>query len=266
MLPYLIAFFGALLTAVLIWWLHRSQQTSRQDIVDRTTALPLLNQETLQGLLDTAAVQQEPAPPVPLQTRESPENANAQPPGQNAEVQVVVPALQSEFRSRAAATSPPPQTADQPLTPAAQQNAGGQSETNIQDNWLDQVKALREAGDNVAALALTTQHFPRSQALQQAAVILRQQLRDAMDARQPVEQLLVNLYDLAVLADLYRNSNPDKPLNLPDFATLPTSTRERYDLLGHALFKLLNKSDIRALEQLWGTPAAHQHAEFLFKG
>ena len=34
-----------------------------------------------------------------------------------------------------------------------------------------------------------------------------------------------------------------------------------YAAIGHLRLKLLNKSDVRALEQLWGNPAAHRHVE-----
>jgi len=240
MIPYFVAFLGVLLTAVLIGWLHRSQQHSRQDIVDRTAPLPVLDQNPVQQPVKTSApkpqtdpVLLETAGPVPVQQTISP--------------------IKSRPDSADRATPGEPRTSASPDEP----------QESPAENWLEQVRSLRESGDTEAALALAGEHFPRAQALQQAAVIRRQQLRFAIENRQPVEHLLGELYDLALMADLYRSTNTLKPAQMPDFATMPTTPKQRYHQLGHALLKLLNKSDVRALEQLWGDPVAHQHAEYL---
>ena len=73
--------------------------------------------------------------------------------------------------------------------------------------------------------------------------------------------MLRELYHTAALADLFRTSSSHKPQD-PQAALAAVRTRKfTYAELGHARLKLLNKSDVRALEQLWGAPPVHRHAE-----
>jgi len=133
--------------------------------------------------------------------------------------------------------------------------------TEEPENWLDQVKRLRELDDLAGALRFCEQQYPRIQAFQQAAVILRQLIRNMIEQHKPVVAEVRQLYRIAVLADLFRNSNPLKPREpLVALASLLTLEFE-YKSIGTRLLRLLTKSDIRHLEQLWGKPLTHQHAE-----
>jgi hypothetical protein len=129
------------------------------------------------------------------------------------------------------------------------------------DNWLGQIRNLREGGQLEAALALSKAHFPKTQAFQQAAIILRQQIRDGLDQFQPVDALLMELFHTAALADLFRTSSSHKPLDPQAALAAVRGLSFHYAAIGHVRLKLLNKSDVRALEQLWGNPAAHRHVE-----
>lgn len=129
------------------------------------------------------------------------------------------------------------------------------------DHWQGQIRTLRDSGRLDAALTLSKAHFPKTQAFQQAAIVLRQQIRHTLDHFQPADTLLLELFRTAALADLFRTSSSHKPLDpmaaLAAVRDLPFS----YAAIGHLRLKLLNKSDVRALEQLWGNPAAHRHVE-----
>lgn len=131
------------------------------------------------------------------------------------------------------------------------------------DNWLAQSRSLRESGQLDAALSLCRSHYPRSQAFQQAAIILRQQIREAVEQLQPANHLLRDLYRTAALADLFRSGNLHKPADPQAALEQVQHSDFSYQTLGHQHLKLLNKSDTRALEQLWGSPATHRHAEDL---
>lgn len=129
------------------------------------------------------------------------------------------------------------------------------------ENWLEQVKRLRESGADDAALQLCRQQFPRIQAFQQAAVILRQLVRDHIEGHQGAAGELKELYRIAVMADLYRNSNPRKPRDPRHTLQQLQALEFDYNAIGTRHLRLLTKSDIRHFEQLWGRPPGHLHAE-----
>lgn len=141
-------------------------------------------------------------------------------------------------------------------SPAAQVAAA-----TADSNWLAQIRSLRESGQLEAALSMSKAHFPKTQAFQQAAIILRQQIRDGLDQFQPVDALLRELFQTAALADLFRTSSSHKPVDPQAALAAVRNLSFHYAAIGHMRLKLLNKSDVRALEQLWGNPAAHRHVE-----
>lgn len=161
--------------------------------------------------------------------------------------------LEGDFR-----ISTPPATADEDIPVIAPAGTG--------NNWLNQVKRLREKGDADAALALCEQHYPRVQAFQQAALILRQQIRELVEQHRPAHDCIRELYRVAAFADLFRSNNPYKPRD-PQAAWQSLSALDfDYRRLGTAELRLLTKRDVRHLEQLWGRPQAHLHAEEVLGG
>lgn len=139
--------------------------------------------------------------------------------------------------------------------------AGAQPPPAADNNWLVQIRSLREGGQLDAALVMSKAHFPKTQAFQQAAIILRQQIRDGLDRFQPVDALLRELFHTAALADLFRTSSSHKPADPQAALAAVRNLTFQYPAIGHLRLKLLNKSDVRALEQLWGNPSAHRHVE-----
>jgi hypothetical protein len=129
------------------------------------------------------------------------------------------------------------------------------------NNWLAQIRSLRESGHLDAALSQSKAHFPKTQAFQQAAIILRQQIREGLDHFQPVDAQLRELFHTAALADLFRTSSSHKPHDPQAALAAVRDLSFQYSAIGHLRLKLLNKSDVRALEQLWGNAAAHRHVE-----
>lgn len=129
------------------------------------------------------------------------------------------------------------------------------------DSWMDQVKRLRDSDNDAEALLMCRQQFPRIQAFQQAAIILRHGVKLQLDANHDVSAELRELYRIAVMADLYRNSNPLKPQDGRRALHQLMHQEFDYNAIGTRHLRLLTKSDVRQLEQLWGRPAQHQHAE-----
>lgn len=227
-----------------IWFLHRSQLRRTVENADLSAPLDALDNAPLP---DFAGTVRQSAPVIA-------ENPAAPGPAMEAAATVSV------ADTGAASILEPVPAADS--TPASTTAASGAS-TAASDNWLAQIRSLRETGDLDAALALSRTQFPKTQAFQQAAIILRQQIRETLEKFQPADHLLRELYHTAALADLFRTSSSHKPVD-PQAALAAVRTRTfQYNALGHLRLKLLNKSDVRALEQLWGAPEIHRHTEDL---
>jgi hypothetical protein len=128
-------------------------------------------------------------------------------------------------------------------------------------SWLGQIRVLRESGQLDAALSMSKAHFPKTQAFQQAAIILRQQIREGLEHSRPVESALRELFHTAAIADLFRTNSSHKPQDPQAALAAVRDLSFHYAAIGHLRLKLLNKSDVRALEQLWGNPGAHRHVE-----
>lgn len=207
------------LTAGVIWALHRNQLRRQVEVVDRTRELPPLESTALPDFMQQ-------------RTGLTTDSATA-------------------VTSNATAASSAPQK----VTPAPKAAA---SDGVI---WQDQVKQLKDAGDLDGALLLCQQYFPRTQAFQQAAVVLRLQIRQHIDKKQPHQALVSKLYRCAVLADLFRSNVQRKPGNPVQAMKELASVEFRYRDIGHQHLKLLTKNDVKLLVQLWGAAERHSHAE-----
>jgi hypothetical protein len=234
-LPMSSLFFWLLLAAVtifFIWLLRRNQHSRARESAELNTPLPRLDQSVLPDL--RRAPQTEASPPGP------------------ASAPVADTSPTTSFAPELPQDSSPVTPYDTPGSALAST-----------ENWLHRVRILRENDQLDAALTLCRTHYPRSQAFQQAAVILRQQIRDCIEQKLPAAQLLRELYRTAALADLFRGGSHWKPLDPQVALAQLDDTDFSYANLGHQYLRLLNKSDVRALEQLWGHPATHRHSEEL---
>jgi hypothetical protein len=131
------------------------------------------------------------------------------------------------------------------------------------DNWQLQVRTLRTNQQYDEALEVCRVQFPKSQAMQQAAIILRQQLKTSQENNLSLDHLLQNLYNLAALADIYSGTR-HKASSLGQIMALLYNGKEKYPMMGYQKLKLLNKNDIRLLEQAWGKPVTHRRAEEVY--
>jgi len=167
-------------------------------------------------------------------------------------------AVQTDAATATAVTSAP--AAPHPAAPAIQ---SGSAVTTATDTplWQDQVKQLKDAQELDAALSLCQQQFPKSQAFQQAAIVLRLQMKQQLEQQEDIAPLLGKLYRCAVLADLFRNGIAPRPQNARTALKQLAAHEFDYQLIGHNQLKLLSKSDVRLLEQRWGVPGNHCHAE-----
>ena len=154
-------------------------------------------------------------------------------------------------------------TDENPTEPTPADTAAAGDPVKAMDNWQLQVKNLRANQQFDDALELCRLQFPKSLAIQQAAIILRQQIKISQEQSVSFEQPLQRLYSLAALADIYGNGTRGEASAAQILAVMQ-DIRGMYKVLGHQKLKLLNKTDIRLLEQAWGQPDAHRHAEELY--
>jgi hypothetical protein len=132
------------------------------------------------------------------------------------------------------------------------------------NNWQLQVKSLRMSQQYDEALEVCRTQFPKVQAMQQAAIILRQQLNISQENNVAYDHLLQNLYNLAALADIYSDTRHNASSLAHIMAALHNG-KANYRSMGYQQLKLLNKGDIRLLVQAWGTPETHRHAQEVYK-
>ncbi|MES2606843.1 MAG: hypothetical protein V4603_18075, partial [Pseudomonadota bacterium] len=169
------------LLAAAVWWLQRNQARSLRETVERSRELPPLttaelpdfapplSKSSLQGSLPSA-VHNAPAPA-------------ASPPAQPVTTPVVPSSLTSAFIEVPASVE---SEAILALKPA--QTEPGESASQL---WQDQVKLLKDKGELELALVLCQQQFPKSQAFQQAAIVLRLQMKQGLEQGQDIEPLLI---------------------------------------------------------------------------
>lgn len=285
MQSFLLLLLGLAILGACIWILHRIQMRRTVENADLTAPLDALGESRLPDFAgavsstpasssasvppaaasETSSASGHVAAPVSGNVIESLSARVAEPPAQTATAVSgrIVEAITGQEPARDATSGPGPAATTTELITSVPHLASGfiSGPLPAANDWLAQIRSLRESGDMDAALEMSRAQFPKTQAFQQAAIILRQQIREALEQFQPVDALLRELYHTAALADLFRTSSSHKPQQ-PQAALAAIRTHAfAYADLGHVRLKLLNKSDVRALEQLWGAPAAHRHAE-----
>ncbi|MFN0001957.1 MAG: hypothetical protein ACKVOF_04075 [Pseudohongiellaceae bacterium] len=133
------------------------------------------------------------------------------------------------------------------------------------ETWLLQVKSLRGRGMYADALQLCESHFPRMQAIQQAAIILRLLIKICLEQHHTFDSYLQALYRTAAIADQFRNATKSTPAQVQMILGELQNIHEFYSALGHRELKLLIKNDVRLLERVWGVPTTHLHVDDISK-
>lgn len=146
----------------------------------------------------------------------------------------------------------------QPATPAAEMPAVRPPE----GNWLEQVNELKRQGRRAEALAVCRKAFPLWSAYQQASLILRAEIKSELAAGRSPAAGLKELYQLAAVAGLLHDRVKGLPsltaaqlkhLDLSRVQALPMP----YGDIGYLSLRLIKKSDIKLLLELWGKPDSH---------
>ena len=240
----LITFLASLgLLVLLILILHRSQLTAAQSSADRRLPLP------------------------PLRTHKDSQSRTAETSAKNMRHQstaqdFAVPLANAAIPDSAPAANPAPFTETSEDTAESMRG------------WADQVAALKKADDLNGALEVCRQVYPLWSAYQQASLIYRAMVKNRLGAGESCETELQELYHLAAVAATLHDRAKGLPnlslaqlkqLDLDRVMQLPMP----YAQIGYLQLRLIKKSDIRLMLELWGKPEAHVsprqfHEQFWF--
>lgn len=126
--------------------------------------------------------------------------------------------------------------------------------------WADRIKALH--GEPAKRLRLAIANLPLPAAFREAAVATRALIREKRKLKDGFEDELTLLYWLAAVnsfsipySEALREPGYNVMESIPGktIKTLPFTCRE----LGYEQLELLNKADVKWIEETWGKPTSH---------
>ena len=129
-------------------------------------------------------------------------------------------------------------------------------------SWQESVTKLKNDGKYAEATALCEQQLPLWGAYNQLCMLLRSEIKGAKLEPASREERLKRLFTTAAIAEFLhdKSSGNAKPnlqklqeLDLQQLASLDFP----YSEIGYAHLRLIRKSDIKHMVELWGRPNAH---------
>lgn len=150
--------------------------------------------------------------------------------------------------------------------PATTKVAKKQSKTSpapAVKSWQDTVAKLKNAGKYQEAVELCEQQMPLWGAYNQLCMLIRGEIKESSRDAKDRDQLVAKLYNTAAIAELLHDKSPDsekltnqqlRKLELSSISALEFP----YSEIGYAHLRLIRKSDIKHMVELWGRPANHR--------
>jgi len=129
-------------------------------------------------------------------------------------------------------------------------------------SWQDQVAYLKRHNQLTQALAVCEAEYPLWGAYSQACIVIRALLKEAQDDADNLQPIAEKLYQVATQAELLHEKTPDlPPLSTNQLKKLMLEQLTDFDMpyqkIGYTQLRLLKKTDIKLLTQLWGEPHNH---------
>ncbi len=130
-------------------------------------------------------------------------------------------------------------------------------------SWQDTVAKLKTAGKYEEAVELCGQQMPLWGAYNQLCMLIRSEIKDSSRDATYRNQLVAKLYSTAVVAEFLHDKSEDsekltnqqlRKLDLDSISALEFP----YSEIGYAHLRLIRKSDIKHMVDLWGRPANHR--------
>jgi hypothetical protein len=138
-----------------------------------------------------------------------------------------------------------------------------ETEARQSEHWLEKISQLKKANKLDEALTICESEFPLWSAYQQAALIHRAKVKNALKTGEPVDPALQGLYQLATTAEFLHGRIKGLPdLTLSQLKHLKLERLNELDMpyltIGYLELRLIKKTDIKLLNDLWGKPDSHQ--------
>jgi hypothetical protein len=126
--------------------------------------------------------------------------------------------------------------------------------------WVDRIRKLN--GEPEKRLALAIENLPLPASFREAAIATRALIRDKRKQKIEYDEQLALLYWLAAIDSF--SISYSKVLKEPGYNVVQSILGKKlkglpfsYKSLGYTKLKLLNKTDIKWLSELWGEPEEH---------
>ena len=128
--------------------------------------------------------------------------------------------------------------------------------------WADEARSARDQPNE--RLYIAVENLPLPAAFREAAIALRQIIRDRREAREPYEEEVRFLYSLAAVESFVSATPYIEKLAEPGWNAVEMMTPEdwqsltfQWDSLGCNQLPLLTKTDRRQMIDRWGEPHSH---------
>lgn len=162
------------------------------------------------------------------------------------------------------ATKPAPQSpVSKPVTTKAVKKQPKSAPSPSVKSWQDSVAKLKTAGKYQEAVELCEQQMPLWSAYNQLCMLIRAEIKEPGREVTDHYQLVAKLYSTAAIAEFLHDKSEDsekltnqqlRKLDLGAIAALEFP----YSEIGYAHLRLIRKSDIKHMVELWGRPANHR--------
>ena len=137
-------------------------------------------------------------------------------------------------------------------------------------NWRQSVLEMRKKKQIEPALHLCKSKFPLYTAYRETTLILKSTLQNEGSSQAKIQEILLQLYKTAAIAELIHMKKSDENKHLPDKIKISDITLLEkipfdYYELGYSMLPLLTKKDTRVLVSHWGEPRKHDSPRKLYE-
>ena len=262
------------LLVLLVFGLHRYQLSIAQTNADKHSPLPPLDQTSLRkDLPDFSLDDEEPfSGAIDIDDDTASDNAT----GDEEDTEITVPvdsSIKEDRRDNNSGSPPVPRKKKKPKKKQKPESSIASNSLSVPEQedeasdpagegWQEQVAELKKQDRLDEALLLCTNAFPLWSAYQQASLIHRARIKQLNQSGEDLSRELKALYTLAAKASFLHDRAKGLPnLSLAQLKALDLTPVDAldmpYDQIGYTELRLIKKTDIKLLLDLWGKPATH---------
>lgn len=172
--------------------------------------------------------------------------------------------VEAEVVRPAAETAAPPTDRNESKPASTAKPAPGRTNpaTEAAKSWQDSVSKLKNAGNYLEAARLCEQQIPLWGAYNQLCMLIRSEMKESAQDSNAHARQITRLYRTAAIAEFLHDKSRDSDklsnnqLRKLDLDTI-SALEFPYAEIGYAHLRLIRKSDIKHMVELWGRPINH---------